>query len=137
MLKFSRLRKQHSLFRKRESFAFEKSPQISSRVQKLIKECSLTYIRPNRIFCLESSGSKSRAYARMWGLARIWQDTLGTSPAYILEVTHKFLKLDSSKQDKVLLHELAHIPKNFSGALLGHNGLVKRVKQMSEKRSKK
>lgn len=130
--RFLRLRK-----RRTEPFAFSKSSKISSRVQKLIREYSLTYIGGKKIFCLESTGSRSRAYARMWGLSRIWQEILKTPPAYILEVTHRFANLSPNQQDKVLLHELAHIPKNFSGALLGHNGLNKRVRQMSQRRRKK
>lgn len=131
------LRKKYSLIlaktrikRKNGVFAFSKSPNVSSRVRRLVREFSLDYIRDNRIFCVESTGSRSRSYARIWGLSRIWQETLRIPPAYILEVTHRFRKLGKGEQDKVLLHELAHIPKNFSGALLGHNGLEKRVKQM-------
>lgn len=130
MLRFSKSRKQ-----KGGTFAFSKSPKISSRVRKLIRECQVDYIKPSRIFCVESTGSRSRAYARIWGLSRIWQETLDISPSYILEVTHRFWKLSDREQDKVLLHELAHVPKNFSGALLGHNGLSKRVEQMVKKRN--
>lgn len=130
VLRFSKSRK-----RRKEAFAFSKSPKISSRVRKLIRECQLDYIKSTRIFCVESTGSRSRAYARIWGLSRIWQETLNISPSYILEVTHRFWKLPDYEQDKVLMHELAHVPKNFSGALLGHNGLSKRIEQMKRKRS--
>lgn len=127
--KFTRL-----LNRARKSrFSFSSSPHIGSRVRRLISKCELSYIDFSRIFCVESSGSTSRAYARMWGLSRIWQETLKTPPAYILEVTHRFLKLTPRQQDEVLLHELAHVPKNFSGALVGHNGINRRVQQMIQK----
>ncbi len=111
-------------------FSFENSSSVSSRVSSLISECSLEYINPDRIFCVESEGSRSRAYARIWGLARIWQNTLNVGPAYVLEATHRFQKLNTEEQNRVLLHELAHIPKNFSGALIGHNGLERRVQEM-------
>lgn len=126
--KFSKLIRKSR--RNKEQFSFTSSVLVSSRVKKLINDCSLAYINPTRVFCVESTGSKSRAYARVWGLSRIWQETLGTKPAYILEVTHRFNKLNKPEQDRVLLHELAHIPKNFSGALIGHNGLEKRVQEM-------
>lgn len=132
MLKFSKSPK-----RKREIFTFSKSLKVTSCVRKLIRECRLDYIKPAQVFCVESTGSRSRAYARIWGLSRIWQETLNISPSYILEVTQRFWKLPEDKQDKVLLHELAHVPKNFSGALLGHNGLNKRVEAMNKIRSTK
>lgn len=115
---------------KGNKFSFSPSPPIASRVKRLIKEYGLAYIKTSRIFCLASSGSRSRAYARIWGLSRIWQESLKLPPAYILEVTHRFFELSPQNQEKVLLHELAHVPKNFSGALVGHNGIGKRVEQM-------
>lgn len=114
---------------KREPFDFSRSSKISLRVKKLIQDCSISYICQNRVFCIESTGSRSHAYARLWGLPRIWQEILGVAPAYILEVTHRFFKLREKEQDRVLLHEIAHIPKNFSGALVSHNGIGKRIKR--------
>lgn len=126
MLKFSKSRSS----KKKEKFSFETSPGISSRVKNLIIQCSLDYIDAERVFCVESEGSRSRAYARVWGLNRIWQEALKIGPAYILEVTHRFWKLNEGEQERVLLHELAHIPKNFSGALVGHYGLEERVEKI-------
>lgn len=133
MPRFTRLRRG----RKRQKFSFAASPNITFQIKRLISECALGYILPNRIFCVESEGSTSRAYARIWGLPRIWQDALKIEPAYVLEVTHRYRKLNATDQDHVLLHELAHIPKNFSGALLGHNGLEKRVQELKKRRKEK
>jgi predicted metallopeptidase len=81
----------------------------------------LDYLLGERIFFYRSSGSKARAYARTWGLPKLWQHALSVEPAYIIEViTGYFDKLSKKDQDKVLLHEISHIPKNFSGALLPH-----------------
>lgn len=41
--------------------------------------------------------------------------------AYIIEtISEKFDRLPDFEKDKVLLHELTHIPRNFSGALMPH-----------------
>src|SRR4030042_7134723 len=100
---------------------WREAPEIKLRVNKLIKSLQLDWLPTNRIFCMRSSNSSSRAYARIWGLSRVWQMALEIKPAYIIEVlSNKFDKLSKKEQDKVLLHELVHIPKNFSGSLMPH-----------------
>lgn len=107
--------------KKRSNLQWHTSSQLQNRVAYLAQRCELSYIRPERVFCYESSGANTRAYARIWGLNRIWQDTLAVAPSYILEVIgEKFNRLSSKDQDHVLIHELLHIPKNFSGALVAH-----------------
>lgn len=55
-------------------------------------------------------------------MGRIWQETLGIPASYCIEViSEKFDPLPKHKQAEVLLHEIAHIPKNFSGALVPHS----------------
>lgn len=97
------------------------APDIKRRVNKLILALNLEFLKKSRIYCFRSKNSASRAYARIWGLSKIWQKALDQKPAYIIEVlSEKFEKLNFHEQDRVLLHELAHIPKNFSGSLLPH-----------------
>ena len=58
---------------------------------------------------------------RSWGLSRVWQIAIRLEAAYIIEViSEKFDSASDIEKDKVLLHELTHIPKNFSGALMPH-----------------
>jgi predicted metallopeptidase len=86
-----------------------------------MEDLHLDYLLGERIFFYRSVGSKSRAYARTWGLPKLWQHALKVEPGYIIEViSHYFDKLSPRDQDKVLLHEISHIPKNFSGALVPH-----------------
>ena len=102
-------------------FEWEDAPDIRERVLKLVTNLEMDSILFERVFFFRSYGSKSRAYARTWGLPKIWQNALDVEPAYIIEViSHYFDKLPKRDQDKVLLHELTHIPKNFSGALIPH-----------------
>jgi len=97
-----------------------KAEDVKNRLEKLIKLSDLPYNIEN-ITALRSYSSKSRAYARIWGLSKVWQLALNLKPHYIIEVlSEKYDKLPNSKKDEVLLHELAHIPQNFSGSLLPH-----------------
>jgi len=100
---------------------WKSAPDIKKRVIYLIKSLGLDWITPSSIYHFRSSYSSSRAYARIWGLSKVWQLALNQKPAYIIEVlSEKFDKLSDREKDKVLLHEIAHIPKNFSGSLLPH-----------------
>lgn len=70
---------------------------------------------------MRGTGSTSRATARIWSFPKPWQLALKLGPRYIIEVlTNRFDKLTETEKDKVLIHELMHIPKTASGALLAH-----------------
>lgn len=105
---------------------WELAPDIKKRVEGIIHTRKLSYLDPERIVVFRSFGSKSRAQARIWSLPRIWQKALSVTPHYCLEViSEKFDKLPVRRQKKILLHELAHIPSNFSGSLLPHGRMRK------------
>ena len=51
----------------------------------------------------------------------VWQKALKTTPSYIIEVlSEKYDKLNYDERNKILIHELAHIPKTFTGSLVPH-----------------
>lgn len=100
---------------------FELAPDIQERVGRIIQVLNLDYINSLRIVCMRSKGSTANAYARIWNLPQIWQKALDIRTYYIIEVlSENFDCLDEEHQDKVLIHELIHIPKTFSGALRPH-----------------
>lgn len=104
------------------------APDIREEIIKIISQLGLSYINPHHLAIFRSYGSTSRARARIWGLPRIWQKALKTSPSYCLEViSEKFDKLSFDDKRRILIHELLHIPKNFSGALLSHRGRGRRI----------
>jgi predicted metallopeptidase len=97
------------------------APDVKVRVKDLLEKLENTSFDASRIFCFRSENTNTRAIARIWGLSRIWQQALDVKPAYSLEViSEKFDRMGKRQQDEVLLHELAHIPNNFSGALVPH-----------------
>lgn len=94
---------------------------LTERVRGLVSEIDFTHIPKHRIFCFRTDGSKSRAYARIWAFPKIFQTVLDIEPAYVIEVINKYYnRLNHEEQTKVLIHELLHIPRNFSGSLLPH-----------------
>jgi len=47
---------------------------------------------------------------------------------YVIEVLSQYFdRMSSEDQTRVLIHELMHIPKNFSGALVPHHGIHKKI----------
>lgn len=118
---------------------WEFAPDIQKQIISLANKLSLTHISPKRVFCFRSYGSKSRAKARIWSLPRIWQKALKTEPGYCVEViSEKFDRLSEKEQHSILIHELLHIPKTFSGSLLPHRNrrgkwLEREVKRLSKR----
>lgn len=104
-----------------KNVVWKNAPDVKKKVLHLIKSLELTSIKPTSVHFLRSENSTARAYARIWGLSKVWQMSLKQKPSYIIEViSEKFDPLTDTEKEKVLIHELAHIPKNFSGSLLPH-----------------
>jgi predicted metallopeptidase len=98
-----------------------KADDVKRDLVELVNEVQMDWVDLKRVYCVRSTNSTARAYARIWGMGRLWQETLGIPAVYCIEViSEKFDPLPKQKQIEVLFHELAHIPKNFSGALLPH-----------------
>ena len=107
---------------------FIKAPDVQKRLGEIITDAKLGYISSGQIHSFRSNGSKTRAQARNWSFPRIWQMALNLKPHYVIEViSERFDKLSSVQKDKVLIHELLHIPKNFSGALLSHRSRGRKI----------
>lgn len=125
MLKFLRLgRKTVKRVRRRThrgKIEWLDAPDIKERLGYLLKIVEIDWVKPERVICFRSTDAHTRAYARIWGLSKVWQLALKIEPAYVLEViSEKFDELPQIEQDKVLLHEVTHIPRNFSGSLVPH-----------------
>lgn len=106
---------------KNQKLDWNDAHEIKQDIEKILKILNFPHIDPSRIFCFRTFGSKSRSYARIWAMPKIFQRALNIKPAYIIEVLSRYYdRLDEDSRKKVLIHELLHIPKNFSGALLPH-----------------
>jgi len=102
---------------------YQRAPEIKETIEVLVKELQFTHIDVSRVHCIRSLDAKTRAYARIWGMSRLFFEVAGIKANYIIEVVAKrFDKLSEREKIKTLIHELMHIPKTFSGALLSHRG---------------
>lgn len=107
---------------------YSKAADIKKKVNLLIKELDFNHIKAKNIHCIRSYDAKTRAYARIWGMAKLFTEVVGIEPNYIIEVNSRmFDRLSEREQMKTLIHELMHIPKTFSGALLSHRGKYHRI----------
>lgn len=107
---------------------YEIAHDIKHQIDYLIDNLDFSYIKPQNIYCIRSLDAKTRAYARIWGMAKLFKEVCGIEPHYIIEVNaKKFDKLNDRDKIKTLIHELMHIPKTFSGSLLPHRGRYHRI----------
>ncbi len=99
----------------------ENAPDIQERIDHILDVLDMRHVIGARIICMRSSGAKANAYARIWNLPKIWQKALEVNPFYVIEVVGEhFDKLPDERKIQVLIHELMHIPKKFSGGLVPH-----------------
>ena len=107
---------------------------VKKDILAILKVIDLPHIKTSRIFCYRTTGSKVRAYARTWMMPKIFQRALNVEPAYVIEVLSKhYDKLDENAKKGVLIHELLHIPKNFSGALSPHRTRSRNLHKTADK----
>lgn len=103
------------------------APDIDRKVREIVTHLSLQHINPNQVVSFRSYHSKARARARIYSMPRIWQQALNLKPHYCIEfISQHFDHLNPSDQIRVVIHELLHIPKTFSGALVPHKGKSRR-----------
>ncbi len=114
-----------------------RSPGLEAVLRRLVELLGLSYIRADRVYAAVSFGSSSRSYARIWGLPSPFVRLGVCDPAYVVEVLYEASRgLGCEELLGVLVHELLHIPRSFSGGLRSHGewsrwsrirGLVSRI----------
>ncbi len=113
---------------------WDEAIDVKRDLEHVLEIIDLPHIDSSRIFCYRTRGSKVRAYARTWAFPKIFQRALSVKPAYVVEVLSRhYDKLDDDDKKKVLIHELLHIPKNFSGALLPHRSRSRNLNALARK----
>ncbi len=91
---------------------------IHLRLRRIVDALGLEYVDPRRIRCMRVRGSRANALARIWGLPPVFQDALKLRSHYVIEfMAPTFDRLPRDEQDRVIIHELLHIPRTFSGGI--------------------
>lgn len=105
---------------------YVEAPDIKERISEIVKSLDMSHIVSESVYCYRSRGSKSKhIIARIHGLGRIWLKALDVQPRYIVEViSEQFDKLNEEGKEKILIHELLHVPKGFSGGFRPHKGYI-------------
>ncbi len=115
---------------------YSAAPELDSAVKEIVLHLGLTHIDASRIICIRSRGSKAtRTLARIHGLPRVWQFAFEFKSYYVIEVISEcFDVLNQQEKEKVLIHELLHVPGNFGGGFRHHGNWVnrKRVEHVYE-----
>lgn len=111
--------------------------ETKGELSEIVDKLSFSHIRKDNIYCMRAYNSKTRAYARTWAFPKIFQLALKVEPVYVIEIISRhFDKLPRDEQTKVLIHELMHIPRTFSGNLrphtYGRKSINKEVKKLFE-----
>lgn len=107
-------------------FRYERAPDVSEMLVKIVDKLGFTHIPKNRVYCYRSYGSKAgNVIARVHSLPRIWQQALSEPAYYAVEVlSEQYDSLPHEEKEKTLIHELLHIPKTFGGGFRYHKDWV-------------
>src|SRR3989338_11489113 len=82
----------------------------------------MDHIDLSRVKCFRSSGSSTRrTIARCHTIGKLMQKAIGVEAHYAIEFLEIFEKMSKDEQDKVIIHELLHIPKTFGGGFRQHD----------------
>lgn len=98
------------------------APDLQARMEDIAKTLEMEHIDLGRVKCFRSTGSSTkRTIARCHTIGKLMQQTIGVEAHYAIEFLERFEKLPSEEQDKVIIHELLHIPKTFGGGFRQHD----------------
>lgn len=98
------------------------APDLQSRMESIARTLAMEHIDLARVKCFRSKGSSTkRTIARCHTIGKLMQQTIGVKAHYAIEFLEKFEKLPFTEQDKVIIHELLHIPKTFGGGFRQHD----------------
>jgi len=122
---------------------YHESPDIRKKAKEIVDIMGWSHLDLAHIGFLRSTGSTARrTIARCHALGKAMQIAMGRRKGfYLIEViSERFDKMSEEDREKVIIHELMHIPKAFGGGFIHHNVVnernVKKVYQEYLRRKK-
>jgi predicted metallopeptidase len=98
------------------------APDLQARMEAIVSALGMDHVILERVKCYRSKGSSTkRTIARCHTIGKLMQQTIGCEAHYAIEFLEKFERLSPEEQDKVIIHELLHIPKTFGGGFRQHD----------------
>ena len=114
---------------------YEYAPDLQQRMTEIVQALALEHIDLARVKCFRSSGSSTkRTIARCHTVGKLMQKAMNMPAHYAIEFLELFERMPQKEQDKVIIHELMHIPKTFGGGFRQHDFVCEQnVELMHEK----
>lgn len=114
---------------------YEPAPDLQEKMERIVKTLEMEHIDISRVKCFRSRGSSTkRTIARCHTVGKLMQKAMNMPAYYAIEFLEIFEKMNKHEQDKVIIHELMHIPKTFGGGFRQHDFVCeKNVDVMYEK----
>ena len=101
---------------------YEFAHDLQERMKEIVRLLGMNHIDIERVKCFRSSGSSTkRTIARRHTIGKLMQKAIGVDAYYAIEFLERFEKMSRNEQDKVIIHELLHIPKTFGGGFRQHD----------------
>jgi len=101
---------------------YEYASDLQTRMEEIAKFLEMDHKAVDRVKCFRSSGSSTkRTIARCHTIGKLMQKAIGVKAHYAIEFLERFERLSREEQDKVIIHELMHIPKTFGGGFRQHD----------------
>ena len=101
---------------------YEYADDLQRRMEEIVLALQMNHIDIERVKCFRSRGSSTkRTIARCHTIGKLMQKAMNMPAYYAIEFLEKFEKMSSAEQDKVIIHELMHIPQTFGGGFRQHD----------------
>ncbi len=101
---------------------YEYAPDIKQKLVEIVNHLLMNHVDLNRVECFRSFGSSAkRTIARCHTIGKVMQKGMKVPAFYTIEFLELFDKMSQHEQEKVIIHELLHIPKTFGGGFRQHD----------------